>query len=325
MLVLRRGYDAYSPPPATGAWAAGYRFGMHYLGGSKDKDATVAEVAACFAAGLDFGLNYEGGTGDIVGGFAGGVSAATLANQQADAIGAPRWVWIYYSVDRSATADQVRAYFQGIASVHGRPAAGYGGTEMLAMLDEGLIVGWWQANAGSWSGWGSSNFPSHPRACMRQIVGRTLPDPGGSIDENVQLMVDCGLWLSPTSSLPVPSPVVLPPVYPAISYEGGPVAIAVYPKDPTRVDGLELNADGTLGHWARIDTGADVIHPEVWPINGLPPGSRVACVSAVWWKQDSSGMWAMIIDTTGQPWISLMQGDGSFSPWTRRDGGPLKV
>jgi hypothetical protein len=177
---------------------------MRYLGGSKDKDLTTAEVAEAHASGLDIGLNYEGDTSDADGGFAGGVRSATIANDQADALGAPTdgSVWIYYSVDTARTADQVRPYYQGIASVGRRPAAGYGGTEIRQMKREGLCRAWWQANAGSWSGFNTSDFPTDPEADMRQYVAVANPIPGASIDQNDQMAPDCGLWLAPNSTNP---------------------------------------------------------------------------------------------------------------------------
>ncbi len=211
MALPRRGYDAFSPPDAGAAKAAGYEFGMHYgAGGTKNKWLTHAVRTANHNAGIDVGLNYEGDESDADSGFAGGVKNATKANDFFDSLDAPTDVAIYYSVDTARTADQIREYFRGIASVGRRPVGGYGGTEMLAMLDEGLIRYWWQANAGGWSGFQTQHFPSHPRACIRQFVDVTNPIPiphaqvgeqqFANIKQDEQLMDDCGLWLSPTST-----------------------------------------------------------------------------------------------------------------------------
>jgi hypothetical protein len=316
--VLRKGGDSYNlPAPGRVPWAS---FWSVYLGGAPGKDGTVAGITAFHNAGKDILLNYENSGADATTGFEGGVRSATIANQQADARGAPGTVGIYYSADAALPVSVVVPYFQGVASVrNGRPRGAYGGTELLVPLQQGLISWWWQSMSGSWSGWRSppgDSFPTDPRAAIRQrYISASF------YDEDDQMMADCGLWLSPSSpQIIVPSD---PTVFTDSCQEVGPVAVCTYPKDPTRKDQLVLAATGVLYHSASIDTDAELIHPVEWALNGLPPGTSIAKVSYCVWKGDGSGMWAQIVDTTGQAWESLMSFNGAFSPWTPATGVPL--
>lgn len=293
---------------------------MGYVGGDPGKDVTRAQINAYHDAGMDVGINYEGSGTEAGAGFAAGVAAARRANAQADALGAPANVWIWYSVDSDFTAGAIRAYFQGIRSVSGRTVGAYGGLEIVTLMQEGLVVGWWQAMPGSWNGWGNppgDNFPTDPRASIRQRYMGT----GATYDGDEQMVADCGLWRSPSSPLIVPPPT--PSVFIDSSQEAGPVAICTYPKDPTRKDQLVLAATGQLFHSASVDVDASLIHPTEWALNGLPAGTTIAKVSYCVWKGDGSGMWAQVVDTTGQAWESLMAFNGAFSPWTPATGTPL--
>lgn len=246
----RKGVDSYRHLNGAEAQADGIGWWMRYLGGSADKDATAAEIADAHSHGVDVGLNYEGGTGDYAGGFQGGVAAATQANNQADALGAPKdgTVWIWYSIDTAATADQVRPDFQGLNSVKRRPVAGYGGTEIRQMKAEGLCRGWWEANAGTWSGHQSSNFTTDTGADIRQVIGGPAPNTDG----NWQMSPDCGFWLAPANQ---GGPEMLDPVDPIVvelrsqaNTQAQQIAIIL-----NRLDGPDLTGpDGkpTGMHWA---------------------------------------------------------------------------
>lgn len=322
--VLRKGSDSYSAANPAVMTALRLDFAMRYCGMGSGKLLTVAEAQALHAAGFDILLNPELDSSDGSGGFNQGVRYATIANNHADALGAPQTAVLVFSIDADRSADWVRPYFQGIKSVGRRAAGGYGGTEMLAMLNEGLIRVWVQANAGSWSGEHSSNFPTHPRAHFRQHLPVTVNGFNYDPEDQIAPTDQCGFWLSPQS--PIVIDIVIPDTYPDTSQEEGPMATATYPKDTSRLDGLELGGDGVLRHWARSDTGDDLIHPEEWPIAGLPNGAQVGKVCWLKWKADSSGMWACIADGAGHPYVSLMQFSGEFSPWTPRDSvSPLKV
>jgi hypothetical protein len=129
------------------------------------------------------------------------------------------------------------------------------------------------------------------------------------------------------------------PTYPSYSSEEGPMSIAIYPAtasnpNPSRVDGLEIHANDSIIHWAASSVGAGMVHPPgrehadgtgAWVVDPLPFDSVPAKVGGVVWQASGQAMWACVIDTEGQAWESLMQFDGAFSPWARRDGDPLKL
>lgn len=194
--VIEKGFDAsWGWPDLQAAWNAGYRFICGYYSRDASKNWTPQRIAQARAIGFDCLSNFEDRIDNFRGGFPQGVADAKSANDQMDAHGWPANTWPYYSVDTAATVDEVRPYFQGIVSVGRRLDGGYGGTEIDQLLHEGIVKGWWEANAGSWSGHASSSFLTDLDAAVRQIVGRTLPSPGGSIDED-WLYSTAGLWLA---------------------------------------------------------------------------------------------------------------------------------
>lgn len=212
----RWGFDSYSHvlDPAH-AYAQGWRVSSRYISGVVNKDTTASEQAAIHAAGLDSLINYELATDDALQGFGAGQTVGRHANAMTLALGAPTHnpdgtrVAIFFSCDMAATANQVRSYYQGLRTTTDYAIGAYGGIEMLTLLREGVIDYWWQANAGSWSGHNSSNFPTDPAACIRQYVGSPFgspPNPGFGIDTNEFLGADCGLWKSPRNLTPAPAP-----------------------------------------------------------------------------------------------------------------------
>ena len=195
MALIEKGFDAsWGWPNLQQAWDAGYRAIAGYLSRDQSKNWTMQRIATARAIGFDCLFNFEDRTDNYLGGYQQGQTDATLANDEADNLGAPASVWIWYSVDTAASADAVRPYFQGIRSMSRRGIAGYGGSEILQLLHEGVILGWWEANALSWSGGKMS-----PDANVQQIIGHTL-NAGGSTDED-WLYSTAGLWLGKGESI----------------------------------------------------------------------------------------------------------------------------
>ncbi|MDQ1393550.1 MAG: hypothetical protein QOF30_2527 [Acidimicrobiaceae bacterium] len=307
MTVLRRGFDASSTPPdAQKAFELGFRVAIRYLSFQPNsKNLTVQEATRYHNAGLDIGLNWEQGAGDTLRGHAVGVAHATEANRQADVLGAPENVCIYYSTDTKATAAAIRDYYKGAGSINRRPVGGYGGSlAMLALLDEGTINYWWQANAGDWSGFQSPNFSSHPQACMRQLVDRrlgsgigfsTLPTPPAAfptqaqpnslIDEDEILAKDCGFWLSPLN-------------------KG--VNLMAFGPTGTRID---LTVTGTDGHPYIIsaDSPEALATAKFFEVGG--PTALVTEILKEGWTADGSKYVILAKGTDGHVWVNVNRGN----------------
>jgi hypothetical protein len=90
-------------------------------------DLTAEEVASIHAKGLPLGLYWQAHDGSPIEGYDTGIGQAYRANNEADAIGVPMHVPIFYVVDSDYTPDQVKAYFDGVrAFLDGRPVGIYG-------------------------------------------------------------------------------------------------------------------------------------------------------------------------------------------------------
>jgi hypothetical protein len=143
-------------PGAAAIKSAGYVGVMRYVAPypmDKSKVIVAAEYQELLSAGLIVGLNWEWYANRAREGTAAGLSDATEAKKQADALGYTGC--IYFSVDYDAPAlDQpaLNDYFKACASVLGLQRLGaYAGYWPLKRLfDAGLISFGWQTVA--WSG-----------------------------------------------------------------------------------------------------------------------------------------------------------------------------
>jgi hypothetical protein len=156
------GLDHAGRPADYAAWAkaaydAGYRFDCRYLcrtGARAINDAKIArpaEVAAARAAGLDIVLIWEDGKRDSDGGHEAGLANGAEAKRQAIALGAPTDTWLYFAAadydapatDHTRIGEYLRGCAEGAAPYR---IAGYGkNTVGRAMLDAGVVAGWWQS------------------------------------------------------------------------------------------------------------------------------------------------------------------------------------
>jgi Putative peptidoglycan binding domain/Domain of unknown function (DUF1906) len=190
----------------------GYVGVIRYLSpGSNPKNITAPEVEALAAVGLSITLVFEStNQRATASGREGGVYDAGVANAEADALGVPDNITIYYVMEDPTpvpAADWVTidAYAQGCHSGK-RPVGGYGSQALIEhQLAAGLISKGWQVE-----GWSHSVSP----AChLFQRLAPVHPNPGG-IDEDVCLKSDWGQWggapVAPTPQ-PVPTPVDLGP------------------------------------------------------------------------------------------------------------------
>lgn len=171
------------------------------------KVVTPSEVTDILAHGLALVLVWEGGSSRAGAGRSAGVSDATEANRQADILGAPADLPIFYAVDYDAAPGAVEAYFRGAASGK-RPVAVYGSFRVVEwLLATGLSVKGWQTAA--WS-----HGQRSQRACLYQRVdGGRIP----GTDVNDVLHPDWGQWARsarppsapPEEDMPAPTKLTL--------------------------------------------------------------------------------------------------------------------
>jgi len=195
-------YDAADESFSRGrpGWAKGM---IRYITG-QGKAIDKAEYDSLLAAGYSVALVQEGGNQPAMRGWAGGVADAQAANNAADQIGFPPDRPIYYVAEDPNPLAQgawptVVSYFQGVASLHRRPAGGYGSRGLLEHLhDAGLIGFVWQVKT-----WGPGISP------LANLVQNPNPDEntlGGSVDEDDVLTADWGQHPSPAIPPPPEDP-----------------------------------------------------------------------------------------------------------------------
>ena len=154
-----KGFDCYagtlSQAQLVAAKAAGYRFIIHYYGGSTGKDLTRASAIATSDLDMWCGAVYEGG-GDNFSGDQGVVDAQHALTFAAH-VGQPQGSAIYFAVDTGIDATAaVLAYFGSVAGLL-RPAGykvgAYGpGAVLKATLAAGTVDYDWLGGAMGWPG-----------------------------------------------------------------------------------------------------------------------------------------------------------------------------
>lgn len=275
---------SFSRPDLHALKACGYTGVVRYL--AFDNPATASkllradEVAAIHAAGLTIRLNWESGGDDVLGGAAAGKLAGAEAARQANALGAPSSLPIYYSVDFDATAAQfpiIADYLTAARVASGRPVGVYGSAALIeAMVGRGAASLGWQAQSTGWAGssaWdnlkGKWTPRTSPQAHLLQRVGTLQPGAaqfGDQIDENDVVHDDHAAW-APRDTRPIPE-------------EDDDMQIAVRASSSAGVTkkvtkgnvflipaGVYVNGQGALAAYARVGLvatdahGKAVVHP----------------------------------------------------------------
>lgn len=192
---MMEGVDyAWERPSPTELRKAGKEFACRYLAYQPNgKTLTGAEREALHAAGLAVILNWEQAQGDMLNGYARGKEHASEALRQANALGAPSDVPIYFSCDVNiTTADamtSVQNYLHGAVSVLGRNRVGIYG--MFSVIERTVgplgICDWgWQTYA--WSNGKLSN-----RAHIYQYQNNVIV-AGQTCDLDRSLKPEIGAW-----------------------------------------------------------------------------------------------------------------------------------
>lgn len=183
---------------------SGKRFVMRYLAYLPNtKVISKTELQTIHAKGLGVVLNWEQAQGDMLKGKSAGQEHAKEALKQANALGAPKWVPIYFSCDVDITNGSqmaaVAAYLDGVASVIGKNRTGvYGEYSVMEALVPAHATFGWQTYA-----WSGGKISSHAHI-MQYRNGVSLC--GADVDLDRSLNDNYGVWFreSPTPKPPVP-------------------------------------------------------------------------------------------------------------------------
>ncbi|MCJ0904638.1 DUF1906 domain-containing protein [Rhodococcus sp. ARC_M6] len=197
-------------PSAHAIRAGGYAGAIRYVSDRRPdanwmvgKPVRANEVNALTAAGLQVVSCYQlgkGATADWREKFEGGRRHAARGLQLHREAGGPAGVPIYASIDDNPspweTANLVRPYLEGWASVIGNQNLGiYGNTKVIdAMIGAGVGTWFWQHN------WGSTGV--HPRAHLHQFEIDKRSVDGVGVDLNAILAVNYGQWSMAGSPIP---------------------------------------------------------------------------------------------------------------------------
>lgn len=175
------------PNPADLA-AAGYLGALRYLAPLPNaKVITGDEIASLHANDLAVGFVWESGASRSGQGQDAGTADATTANVQADSLGVPDTVTLYFAVDFDADPITIDPYFRGVKGASKRPVGVYGSFRVVEhLLDAGLVVKAWQTAA--WS-----HGQHSARAVLFQRADPAANPPPGC-DVNDILQDDWGQW-----------------------------------------------------------------------------------------------------------------------------------
>ena len=157
------------------------------------KSITPPEVLNLRAAGFGIFIVFESTGSRATEGFNAGHDDAVACNTYMDKIGYPKTCTLAYAVDGDYSVPQVQPYFDGVASVGGRPEAPYGGYRVVDGVKYRAPYGW-QTSAWSYSG---KVLQISKRAGLLQNVF------AGNYDSNKVLVPNFGQWQPHATPLPV--------------------------------------------------------------------------------------------------------------------------
>lgn len=176
---------------------------MRYLGDDDTgENLQRDELDRLHAAGLKVALVFQTGKSFVLN--RSGAECATVALQQANALGCPADRPVYFAIDQNPNVFTdaqwlvTIRFFLDAAEVLGPARVGvYGGRRALDLIEGGFAAWGWQTYA--WSGYiadrGDSRLQDiwHPRANVRQYLnGQSLC--GGLVDFDQSMTEDFGQW-----------------------------------------------------------------------------------------------------------------------------------
>lgn len=181
---------SWGRPDLATLWALGARFVCRYLAPLSGKVLSPSERHALHEAGFGIVLNWENEARDMLSGYGLGVVHATEALRQAEDLGAPITVPIYFSVDFDATVaelEPVARYLDGAATILGRARVGvYGKADVIDALVPDHAAWGWQTYA--WSH-GRLSWKAHLLQYRNNVQLA-----GSTVDLDRSLMEPFGAW-----------------------------------------------------------------------------------------------------------------------------------
>lgn len=140
-----RGCDAMGILDGVRVAATGLQFALRYVGiPSNPKCIRRAELGSLLDAGVRVGFVFESWAGRAMEGYeAGQADARAVENYLLYDLAIPYGPLVFYAVDEDVSFDQVRAYFEGVASI--RRGGAYGSYRVISgLLDNNLVTEVWQ-------------------------------------------------------------------------------------------------------------------------------------------------------------------------------------
>jgi LysM repeat protein len=206
-----KGLDySWARPGGAAIKAAGYSFVCRYLSDdTTGKTLNSAEAKDLMENGLSIVLVWENVSNAALGGTAQGVADATKALAQANALGVPESVTIYFAVDFDSSPEQQAAideYLKGAGTIIGDARVGVYGSFYVCQRcqQNGSAAKFWQTLA--WSG-------------GQQFSGNQIYQDGesafsGGADVDIEENADFGAWQSGSSVTPatIISPAQVKPI-----------------------------------------------------------------------------------------------------------------
>jgi hypothetical protein len=181
---MRFGVDyAWGGPPGLGALErAGVKFVCRYFSFDPSKNLSKDEYDTLTRWGLEVKVAWETFADRARAGHGAGVTDATRAEIERQAVGMPDSQPIYFAIDFPAQGPEVEEYFRGVKDILGPRAGAYGGFRAIKHLfDTGIIEHGWQTYA-----WSGTPTQWDPRALLRQYAnGHSLA--GVNVDYDVML------------------------------------------------------------------------------------------------------------------------------------------
>lgn len=181
---------SYARPGGAALVAAGKTFVVRYIRPGDGRTLTAAEVKDYRAHGLGICLVFESTAVRALDGAAGGKTDAEVAAKQAQVLGFPADIPIYFAVDFNVTSKQwptIDAYLGGAAAAIGLARVGvYGHARLMAHCATAGTARWfWQTYA--WSK--KVVYPGH---LYQYHNGQAIN--GGAVDFCRSLKADFGQW-----------------------------------------------------------------------------------------------------------------------------------